>query len=133
MNVYVEVPHINGRTQCFQNIAQRITLPLPACVLPIVLPGAVSFRYGYKYASCCPIYVKDNVIHQTRPPFPLLLGPGLMLRCPLLALFFRWTGVRMDSLTGLWICSKLRFIVCDFPNKPIFVETSISFNIFVLW
>lgn len=90
-----------------QNIAQSIALPPSACLLPILLPSAISSTVKH------PHDVKENVIHQTRPAsITPQVSSDAHYRC-----FQQWTGVSRGTLAGLRvrspIRSKLRSTVCS--------------------
>ena len=85
-----------------QNVAQSITLPLPACLLPTVHPGVMCSPGKWRDWSDQATVFYCSVVQ-------------FWCSCTHCWHFWRWTGVSMDTLTGVRLCShissRLRCIV----------------------
>lgn len=114
--------HMNGRTTVSQqNVAQSITQPTLACLFSIGHPSAISFQ-GEQHTPSHSHAVKENMIHQTRPPSSIAPWSNFDAHMSILGVF----GSRHGSA---WahspLCSKLWRTICSntFQLHPVLIAS----------
>ena len=114
-----------------QNIAQIITLPLPACPPHIVHPGVMCSPGKWRTSTRLPTWCKRKRDWGDQATFFHCSVVQFWCSCAHCWCFWRWTGVSMDTLTGVRLCSsihnKLWYTVSSdtFVSEPTLTSSAI--------
>ena len=94
-------------------VTSSITLPLPACLLPMVHPGTICSP-GNRPTNTRPSTwnIKENMIHRTRPPSSIAPLSSSDAHMPIVGSF----------LTGLRLCSP----ICNKLGCTVYPDTFLS-------